>query len=200
MDLKNRNHSIAELKKENRTLRQIILAVAIALVLIAVKLAFQTEIVVMQTPGMPNNSIIEKSSMDKAAQMATLYAVTNNIAQANPSNAAYIKTFLQVYLAPAAYTRISKEIDNQVAKLESQRELGSYYFVLRAYDYDPVLDKHFVKGDVHVVNAAKDTATPYVFEYTTHVENYRLVVDDVKTYEGDIEHNSEWLKNNTKKP
>jgi conjugal transfer pilus assembly protein TraE len=195
MDLNNRNQSLTELKKENRMLRLIILAVSVALVFVAVKHAFQTEIVVMQTPGMPNNVVIEKSSMDKAAQMATLYAVTNNIAQVNPSNAEYIKTFLQVYLAPAAYTRITKEINDQVAKLELQRELGSYYFVLRGYDYDAALDKHFVKGDVHVVNAARDTATPYIFEYTTHVENYRLVVDDVKTYEGDREHNSEWLKN-----
>ena len=195
MDLDSRNHSLTELKKENRILRFIILAVSISLVFVSVKHAFQTEIVVMQTPGMPNNSVIEKSSMDKAAQMATLYAVTNNIAQVNPTNAEYIKTFLQVYLAPAAYTRITKEVDNQVAKLQAQRELGSYYFVLRGYDYDAALDKHFVKGEVHVVNAAKDSATPYVFEYTAHVENYRLVVDDVKTYEGDREHNSEWLKN-----
>ncbi len=198
MELTRRNQSISELKKENNTLRKIILAGSIALLFISVKHAFQSEIVVQQTPGMPNNSVIEKSSMDKGAQMATLYAVTNNIAQVNPSNAAYSKVFLQVYLAPAAYTRISKEIDNQVAKLEAQRELGSYYFVLHGYDYDPVLDKHFVKGEVHVVNAAKDTATPYVFEYSTHIENYRMVVDDVKTYEGITEHNSVWLKNTTK--
>ncbi len=195
MDIPSRNQSIAELKKENRILRLIILAIAIATAFVAIKLAFQTEIVVLQTPGMPNNSVIEKSSMDKGAQMATLYAVTNNIAQVNPANYEYTKTFLQAYLSPASYTRISKEIDDQVAKLQSQSELGSYYFVLRDYDYDPTLDKHFVKGDVHVVNAAKDTATPYVFEYSTHIENYRLVVDDVKTYEGDKEHNSEWLKN-----
>lgn len=195
MELAGRNQSITELKKEKRTLLLIILGLTVSLVFISVKHAFQTEIVIQQTPGMPNNSVIEKSSMDKTAQMATLYAVTNNIAQVNPSNAEYIKTFIQVYLAPAAYTRLSKEIDNQVAKLSIQRELGSYYFVLRGYEYDPILDKHFVKGEVHVVNAAKDTATPYVFEYSTHVENYRLVVDDVKSYEGDKEHNSEWLKN-----
>jgi len=195
MDLISRNQSLSELKNENRILRLIILGVSIALVFISIKHAFQTEIVVMQTPGMPNNTVIEKSNMNKEAQMATLYAVTNNIAQVNPSNSEYLKTFLQAYLAPAAYTRISKEIDNQVAKLLSQRELGSYYFVLRAYDYDAALDKHFVRGDVHVVNAAKDTATPYVFEYAIHVENYRIVVDDVKTYEGEREHNTEWLKN-----
>jgi hypothetical protein len=194
MDLNSRNLSITELKKENRLLRITILTISIALVFISVKHAFQSEIVVMQTPGMPNNSVIAKSSMDKGAQMATLYAVTNNMAQVNPTNSEYIKAFLQVYLAPAAYTRISKEIDNQAAKLLAQRELGSYYFVLKGYDYDQALDKHFVKGDVHVVNAAKDTASPYVFEYTVHIENYRLVVDDVKTYEGERIHNSEWLK------
>jgi len=199
MDLNSRNQSISELKKENRILRITVLVICIACVFIAVKLAFQTEIIVMQTPGMPNNSVISKSSMDKGAQMATLYAVTNNIAQINPSNADYLKTFIQVYLAPAAYTRVSQEIDNKVAKLLAQRELGSYYFVFRGYDYDAALDRHFIKGEVHVVNAAKDSATPYIFEYTIHIENYRLVVDDVKTYDGDREHNSEWLKN-VKKP
>ena len=194
MDIINRNQSISELKNENRILRLIILGVTTALCFLAVKHAFQSEIIIQQTPGLPNNTVIQKSSMDKTAQMATLYAVTNNIAQVNPSNAEYIKTFLQVYLAPAAYTRISKEINNTVEKLTNQRELGSYYFVLHGYDYDAALDKHFVKGEVHVVNAAKDTSSLYIFEYTTHVENYRLVVDDVKTYEGEIEHNSEWLK------
>jgi conjugal transfer pilus assembly protein TraE len=199
MELGTRNISISELKSENRILRFVIAGLTLALVFISVKHAFQTEIVVMQTPGMPNNSVIAKSSMDKEAQIATLYAFTNNLSQVNPANVEYIKLFIQAYLAPAAYTKISKEIDDHAAKLASQRELGSYYFVLRGYDYDDVLDKHFVKGDVHVVNAAKDSATPYIFEYKTHIENYRLVIDDVKTYEGDRIHNSEWLKS-VKKP
>jgi len=198
MEVKHREVAIAELKSLNKKLSMALVFTSLAGLFIAIKLAFQSEIVINQTPGMPNNSVIEKSSMDKSAQMATLYAVTNNIAQVNPSNSEYIKTFLQVYLAPKSYTRISKEIDDQVTRLTNQRELGSYYFVLRGYDYDPALDTHFVKGEVHVVNAAKDTATNYVFEYKTHVENYRLLVDDVKSYEGDMIHNSEWLRNNKK--
>lgn len=198
MEVKHREVAIAELKSNNKKLLIALVFTSAIGLFLSIKLAFQSEIVINQTPGMPNNSVIEKSSMDKSAQMATLYAVTNNIAQVNPSNAEYIKTFLQIYLAPKAYTRISKEIDDQVTRLTNQRELGSYYFVLRGYDYDLALDTHFIKGEVHVVNAAKDTATNYVFEYKTHIENYRLVVDDVKSYEGDMIHNSEWLRNNKK--
>ena len=54
----------------------------------------------------------------------------------------------------------------------------------------------FVYGDVHTVNAARDSAEPYVFEYQVHVENYRLVVDEVVSYAGERTHDSEWLKNN----
>lgn len=199
MDLDSHIKSIAELKKDKRILQYIILACSIALAFLAIKLAFKSEIIIQQTPGMPNDTVIQKSTMDKRAQMATLYTVTNNLSQVNPANAEYIKSFIQVYLAPAAYTRISKDIDSRVATLVAQRELGSYYSIMRDYHYDSLIDRHFIRCDVHVVNAARDSATPYVFEYTTHIENYRIVVDDVKTYEGDRVHNSEWIRNNVKK-
>jgi hypothetical protein len=136
--------------------------------------------------------------MDKGAQRATLSAVTSNIAQINPANAEYQKAFLQVFLAPAAYTKVSEEINAKVAKQISERELGSYYFVMQSYQYDPLLNRHFVLGDVHTVNAAKDSIQPYVFEYVAHVENYRLVIDDITTYIGERAHNSEWIEVNKK--
>jgi conjugal transfer pilus assembly protein TraE len=48
------------------------------------------------------------------------------------------------------------------------------------------------------VNAAKDSAEPYVYEYAIHIENYRLWVDDIKVYPGEKIHNSEWIKANSK--
>lgn len=198
MDLDGRTKTVAELRSQNRMLLYVIATLGTALLFLAGKHFFQTEIVIQQTPGMPNNSVIEKTAMDKGAQRATLIAVTSAISQVNPSNAAYQKSFVQTYLAPAAYTRISKEIDAQVARLVSQRELGSYYFIFRAYEYDPALDKHFVLGEVHTVNAAKDTFENYVFEYSVHVENYRVVVDEITTYVGTQARNSEWKKANKK--
>ena len=168
----------------------------LAILFLAIKLAFQSEIIIQQTPGMPNGSVIEKSTMDKGSQRAILSAVTSAIAQINPSNAEYQKQCIQAFLAPAAFTKISKVIDDRVATLASQRELGSYYFVLRLYEFDPILDRHFVVGDVHTVNAAHDTPEAFTFEYQVHFENYRLVVDDETTYAGDRPHNSEWVKAN----
>jgi conjugal transfer pilus assembly protein TraE len=55
-----------------------------------------------------------------------------------------------------------------------------------------------VIGELHTVNAAKDSSQLYVFEYTTHVQNYRLWIDEVLTYEGDKAHNSEYLKGQKK--
>lgn len=198
MDLGGRTKTVAELRSDNRRLVLVILGLSAALVLISAKHFVQTEIVIQQTPGMPNNSVIEKTAMDKGAQRATLIALTSALAQVNPANAAYQKAFVQAYLAPAAYTRVSKEIDAQVARLVSQRELGSYYFIFRAHEYDPTLDKHFVMGEVHTVNAAKDTFENYVFEYSMHIENYRPVVDEITTYIGVQPHNSEWKKANKK--
>ena len=176
----------------------VLLVLAIALAFLAAKLAFQSNTVVMKTPGMPNDAVIEKSSMDKGSQMATLYAVTNNLCQINPANIDYLLEFLQNFLSPKVYTRISAEMREKAATLKAQRELGSYYCVLRGYDYDADIDRHFIKADLHTVNAAKDSSAPYVFEYATHIENYRLWVDDIKSYEGDKEHNAEWLKNERK--
>lgn len=198
MELNARNESIAELRKNNQRLTWGVLALAIASLLLAYKLVLQSEIVHVQTPGMPANSIIARDSFDKGAQMATLNAITNNLASLNPANAEYQKKFLQLYFAPEAFTKLSNEIDMKVKKMVIERELGSSYFIVQRYEYDPALDRHFVLGQQHTVNAAKDTAEDYVFEYQIRIENYRLWVEDLKSYRGDRAHNSEWMKANKK--
>lgn len=186
--------SLSEQRSLINKLIMMLSILSIVLLLLTIKHATQSEIVILKTPGLPTDSVLEKTSMDKMAQMATLFAFTNNLAQINPSNAEYVKAFLQVYLSAEAYTRIADEINQKVAKLQSSRELGSYYFVLakNGYKYDSILDRHFVMGNVHVVNAATDTSTPWVFEYKVKVENYRLVIEDVLTYEGDKPHDAEY--------
>jgi len=198
VELNARNESIAELRKNNQRLTWGVLALAIASLLLAYKLVLQSEIVHVQTPGMPANSIIARDSFDKGAQMATLNAITNNLASLNPANAEYQKKFLQLYFAPEAFTKLSNEIDMKVKKMVIERELGSSYFIVQRYEYDPALDRHFVLGQQHTVNAAKDTAEDYVFEYQIRIENYRLWVEDLKSYRGDRAHNSEWMKANKK--
>lgn len=194
MDLKTRNESVAELRDRNKHLTYVALLLSFAVTGLAFKLVTQSEIVIVQTPGMPANSVIERTSFDKKAQIATLNAITSNMAAINPANAEYQKQFLQLYFSPTAYTSITKEIDLKVEKAKLERELGSSYFVFKSYEYDPLLNKHFVMGEQHTVNAAKDTAQNYVYEYQIHIENYRLLVDDVKSYPSDRPHNSEWIE------
>ena len=198
MELGNRERSVSELRSLNGKLTVAVVGLAATLVLVAVKLVFQSEVIIERTAGMPSGSVIQKSAWDKKAQLATLLDVTNAIANINPGNAEYQKQLVQVFLSPQAYTPISSEIDARAKKLESQRELGSYYFIWKGFDYDQALDHFFVLGDVHTVNAAKDTAEPWVFEYQTHVENYRLVVDKVSSYGGSRAHDSAWLKEQNK--
>jgi conjugal transfer pilus assembly protein TraE len=194
MENSNRTRSLQESAKIIVWQQMSIAMLVLALIVLVLIVYSQSKIVVLQTPGMPSDAIIQKTSLDKGAQRAVLAAVTSNLAQVNPANIEYQKAFLQAFLAPAAYTKISSEIDTQSKRLLEQRELGSYYFVLKSWEYDTQLDRHFVLGDVHTVNAAKDTAQPYVFEYQMHVENYRPVIDDVKSYAGERAHNSEWMK------
>jgi len=198
MELSNRERSVKELRDLNAKLTMALLGLVVGLLLVTIKLFFQSEIVVERTAGMPTGSVIQKSAWDKKAQLATLLDVTNAIANINPANAEYQKQLLQVFLAPASYTRIAAEIDDRSKKLADQRELGSYYFIWKAFDYDEALDRFFVRGDIHTVNAAKDTAEPWVFEYETHVDNYHLVVDKVSSYHGDRAHDSAWLKEQNK--
>jgi conjugal transfer pilus assembly protein TraE len=196
MEFKARERSIAEVRSLNTKLIWGHVLSAGTILLLALKLATQSQIIINQTPGMLDHGVIEKTAMDKASQHATLSAITAAITQVNPANAEYAKPMIQVFLAPAAYTRISAELDAKVQKLIVQHELGSYYFVEKSYQYDPETDRHFVVGDVHTVNAARDTAAPYVFEYAVHVENYRMVVDDAQSYAGDRPHDGAWLRQN----
>lgn len=198
MDIQQRGASIAGLQKTvNFVITSNVGLVAIALILTAV-LFSQSKIVILQTPGMPASSEIQKGSMDIGAQRAILVAVTSNLAQVNPSNVEYQKNFLQAFLSPAMYTKLSAEVDAKARMLVDQRELGSYYFVLRSHEYDPKLNKHFVLGEVHTVNAAKDTGEAWVFEYALHIDNYRPVIDDIASYRGDKAHNTAWLEGQKK--
>jgi len=165
-----------------------------ALLIALICLFNQDKIVTQQVPGSTTTVEVGKATMDVGSQRAILIAVTSNLVQVNPTNAHYQKNFLQAFLAPAVYTKISAEIDAKAKLLADQRELGSYYFVFREHQYDPKVNKHFVIGDVHTVNAAKDTPEPYVFEYAGHVDNYRFVVSDVTSYKGDKAHNAGWLE------
>lgn len=196
MELEARSQSIAEVKQRNKHLIWAILGLTVTVVLLASRIATQSAIVVLQTPGMPNAAEIEESAVDKGTQMATLITLTSSIAQVNPANAEFMKRVIQNYLIPEDYTTVSQEIDAKVQLLEKQHELGSYYFVFRSYRYDPVLHRHFVLGDVHTVNAARDTPEPYVFEYRIQVTNYRVWAAKPVVYAGDRPHDSEWLKSN----
>ncbi len=199
MDIANRNESVTELRANNKRLTVALAAVSLGLLLVAGKLFFQSEIVLLNTPGMPSQAVIQKQSFDKASQAATLTAVTTNLASITPANAEYQKRFLQMYFAPEAYTKINQEIDFLVEKMKVERENGSRYFISKRYEYDPALDKHFVIGELHVVNAAKDTYEDHVFEYQIKVENYRVWIVEAKSYKGATAHNSEWVKANSNK-
>lgn len=198
MEINTQTSSVQELRSKNSRLTWTVLSMAIVICALSVKLVFQSEIIIERSAGMPSGSVIEKGAWDKKAQLATLLDVTNAISNINPASAEYQKQVLGVFLAPKEYTRLSKVIDDLVAKLVSQHELGSYYFIWKGMDYDQKIDRFFIRGEVHTVNAARDTAEPWVFEYQAHVENYRLVVDDVKGYPGEHEHDSAWLKEQTK--
>jgi len=198
MELSNRQKSVQELTSQIKVLQYAIGGFAVASVIMAGALFTQDKIVVLQVPGMPTDAVLEKSSMDKGAQRAILQAVTSNLVQTNPSNAEYQKKFLQDYLAPDVYTSISLQIDTLVKKLVDQRELGSYYFTLKRYFYDAKLNKHYVVGDVHTVNAAQDSTQAYVYEYDLKVDNYRPVVTSIVSYKGDVIHDSIWLENGKK--
>lgn len=190
MEFNIRSASLQEANSRNKLLIFSCVGLVGVVLILAIVLTAQSKIVVLQTPGMPNDTVIEKTTMDKGAQRAVLQAVTSNLAQINPSNFEYQKSFLQSFLAPDVYTKVSLKIDARVKDLIDQRELGSNYFVFKRYLYDEKLNKHFVQGDVHTVNAAKDTTEPYVFEYSMAVNNYRPIITDVAVYKGEELHDT----------
>lgn len=199
MDLPNRNKSVAELRKKNDFLMIVVLCLAAAVLLCVGKVVFMSEIVVNRVPGMPDGAKIERNGMDVGAQQATAYAVASALASVNPSTGESIKKFVQPFFSAAAYTKVSQAIDSKVATLSIQRELGSYYFILKRFEADDKLGRVFVLGDVHTVNAARDTAEPWVFEFPVHFANYQMILDDAVAYSGDKAHNSEWIKAQQKK-
>jgi len=199
MEHTTRQKSIEELRTDLRRSVGGNLISLVVIALLAFGLVTQKKIIIMQVPGMPDGASISKDTADRTAQIAVVELVTAAIASINPSNAPYQKRFIKAFLAPDTYTTIAAEIDRRVKQMEEERELGSYYWVMtKETTYDPQLNRFFVVGEDHTVNAARDTGVPYVFEYSMTYENYRPVIHDTISYPGDKAHNSEWLKSNTK--
>jgi hypothetical protein len=184
MDIGTRDKAVSEYRANNRLLSIGVAGAGVAILLLALKVVFMSEIIVNQVPGMPDGAKIWKNGMDEGAEKANAFAVTQALASVNPSNADSVKQLVQPFLSPDVYTYVSKAIDDKAEQLKQQHELGSYYFV---------------SGELHTVNAAKDTAEPWVFEYPVHFSNYRMWFDGVSSYMGDKIHNSDWIQAQTKK-
>ncbi|MDQ6464668.1 TraE/TraK family type IV conjugative transfer system protein [Paraburkholderia madseniana] len=192
---------MGEYRSNNRLLTVAVTCACVGFLLLAAKVTFMSEIVVNQVPGMPDGAKIWRNGMDEGAVEAQAFAVANALASVNPSNAESVKKFVQPFLSPDAYTVVSKAIDNKAAQLAQQHELGSYYLVLgaRPFYHDDKLGRVFVSGELHTVNAARDTSEPWVFEFPVRFANYRMWFDGVTAYVGDKIHNSDWIEAQNKK-
>lgn len=198
MELNEWQKSIAELRKNNRRLTLACACLAALVVVQTVVILGQGRIIQYVIPGISSGMEVGRSAMSMDGQRAVLIAVTDHLASVNPSNVEQQKRFVQAFLSPEAYTRISRQMDEQAQTLSTQHELGSYYFVFKEHRWDAELKKHFIVGDVHTVNSAHDSGEPWVFEYEMHVENYKPVVDSVVVYKGDKPHDSVYLKGQMK--
>jgi len=186
MNLDQRTLTVAEYRRLVQYLGIGLVCVGIIAVMAVGKVVFLSNpIITLKTPGLPADAVIEKTAFDKKTQMATLLALTQVINSINPNNANYAKSYIEVYFDADTYTKLSASIDAQVSKMASEHELGSRYFVFKRYLYDPDKDRHFVIGELHIVNAAKDTGEPYVYEYELRVENYMPRVVSYTFYKGE---------------
>ena len=158
---------------------------------------FQNKIVLMQIPsstGASGEIMYEKNGINRSSQRAIILATVSAISQINPSNYEFEKVFVQNFLAPEVYSSLSVQIDQQAKKMRDQHELGSYYFDFKEYLYDPLLDKHFVKGEIHTVNAIKNSTQMWIYELTLRVDNYKPIITSLNAYPGSDFHNSSWLE------
>ncbi len=197
MNLSVRELTIEEAQKRVNLLTYISVATTTLALVTGLAFVNQSKIIVEQVPGL-NNVEIGQNFMDLAGQQAIIMAFTKSLAEINPANAEYQKRYIKAFLAPELYTQAALEIDALVAKQATDRALGSYYFTVKNYDYDPQLRKHFVVGAVHTVNAAKDTSEPWVFTYTMRIEDYRPVITSIERERGETIKNTAWIQNQEK--
>jgi hypothetical protein len=78
MEMNQRNEAVSELRASNKHLTYAILGTVIIAFGLMFKLVSQSEIIIVQTPGMPANSIIERTSFDRNAQLAMLNTRRNS--------------------------------------------------------------------------------------------------------------------------
>ncbi len=167
------------------------------LVIVTITGLFQNKIVLMQIPSSTGSSgevMYEKNAINRSSQRAIILATVSAISQINPSNYEFEKVFVQNFLAPEVYSSLSIQIDQQAKKMRDQHELGSYYFDFKEYLYDPLLDKHFVKGEIHTVNAIKNSTQMWIYELSLRVDNYKPIITSLSSYPGSDFHNSNWLE------
>ena len=197
MQLTTYTHSLHDVTKWVNYLKITNSILFVLLVIVTITGLFQNKIVLMQIPSSTGSSgevMYEKNAINRSSQRAIILATVSAISQINPSNYEFEKVFVQNFLAPEVYSSLSIQIDQQAKKMRDQHELGSYYFDFKEYLYDPLLDKHFVKGEIHTVNAIKNSTQMWIYELSLRVDNYKPIITSLSSYPGSDFHNSNWLE------
>jgi hypothetical protein len=189
MEFKHSLNSIAELKEWQSFLKKLVLGLLVLVLTETVFIFNQSKIIVIKTPGIAGEAWSQNSALDRISQKSIILSTVSAMTQ--------IKRFIQTFLSPSLYTEISLQMDIRVKKMQEQRELGSMYFEFKEYEFDPELNKHFVKGEVHTVNVAKNTAQMWVYELQMEVENYLPLITSLQAYPGDEFHDALWMSRHT---
>ena len=190
--------SIGQLQKRNHHLTIATLALSFLVTCLMVVITLRSDVIIIETPGQPSSEVIEKSSFDQRRQEALFFDITKTFVGINPSNYLYQEKKLEPYFFKKDFKNIERSITTRVDQLVAAKELGSYYFIPAKYVFDPITKKHFVTGDLHTVNVAKDTSQPWVVEYMAEFDSYHLWIKDMAMYEGKNIHDAEYEKANGK--
>lgn len=169
-------------QKASRTELALYTAIGIIFVL-AIKILFQGEIIILQPPEMSETAKITKKNATQNYYTAWALAIAELVGNASPTNIDFVKDQVRNLATTDLYTTISASIDNEVEKIK--RDQVAQRFEARGVSFEPDTDKLFVYG-VLIGIGIMDNQVKHDFTYEVKlaIDHYRVKLTAMRGYSG----------------
>lgn len=180
--------------RDNGVLALTTLTLAIAVVMLSMKVLNKEPVAVLVPPGLTEEAAVAMDSADSNYKMAWGMFFSNMAGNVTPKNVKFVADVLSAYVDASIYPEVRRQLYALAADPVFSQNGGSISFRPKGILYDDPSGKVFVRGElVSSTVASKPITKEYVFEWKLEIRQRRPWVVEVQHYTG-AERTAKWLK------
>jgi conjugal transfer pilus assembly protein TraE len=168
----------------NKLLAVAVVAVATVTIVQSAYLMERERIVVLVPPALQGEAVIGKKAADTPYHTAWAHLLAQMLGNVTPANADFLKARLEPLLDPAIFGAVNQALEQQLDQIRRDRVTLS--FLPKKVVHEPESGKTFVTGLSEITGlGGATTRSVRTYEITLEIQDYRVMVKHLATYEGD---------------